>query len=493
MFTTANLAKLPADKQIVSYCYSRPDRQPGHRRAAACWATTPTTCSSAWPPGRSSTTMSTPVWDVSKSLEPAARGRAPIAEAAAAAATAAPGPRHRADHRRGVRRACSWLAWPAPGARPGAAPPLVDSRPIDHEPGLVGRARAPGAERRVLIIPSEEPDVPSLRAHGRGQAASSASWCSPACAPGSLRRWRRTGARPSRRRTVAQAATRAARSDRTARNRYHRRPQPLSLPRPWRRLEHPSRRQPQCADRSPDRGARRSATADASNCVTCHTSEETLQKLAVERGACGETLRRRRLRGRCASGGGMAKGVRRRRRSSWTATRTRRRRTASSATAARAARTTWRRPTRASSLTPLRHKEATEKLCGACHTEIATAQVKSLHFDSHGYDTIIGQRLGDAPESHKAWEEAEANHCSSCHTTCGQCHVSQPTSVGGGLISGHQFKATQAFTRTCTGCHGSRINAEYTGQNEGHPRGRPLDARPAWPASSATQATRCTA
>jgi hypothetical protein len=69
----------------------------------------------------------------------------------------------------------------------------------------------------------------------------------------------------------------------------------------------------------------------------------------------------------------------------------------------------------------------------------------------------------------KAWEEAQASHCSSCHTTCGQCHVSQPTSTGGGLISGHQFKATQAFTRTCTGCHGSRINSEYTGQNEGIP------------------------
>ncbi len=118
---------------------------------------------------------------------------------------------------------------------------------------------------------------------------------------------------------------------------------------------------------------------------------------------------------------------------------------------------------------PTASKDSAEKLCGACHKEIVTAQVQSLHFDSHGYDTIIGQRLGQAPESHKAWEEARANHCSSCHTTCGQCHVSQPTSVGGGLISGHQFKGVQAFTRTCTGCHGSRINAEYTGQNEGVP------------------------
>ncbi len=118
---------------------------------------------------------------------------------------------------------------------------------------------------------------------------------------------------------------------------------------------------------------------------------------------------------------------------------------------------------------PTADKEMTEKLCGACHAEITAAQVNSLHFDNHGYDTIMGARLGDAPESHAAWDLAKANHCSSCHTTCGQCHVSQPTSVGGGLISGHQFKSIQAFTRTCSGCHGSRVNAEYIGQNEGYP------------------------
>jgi rhodanese-related sulfurtransferase len=42
---------------------------------------------------------------------------------------------------------------------------------------------------------------------------------------------------------------------------------------------------------------------------------------------------------------------------------------------------------------PTKDKESVGKLCSACHTEIAAAQVKSLHFDSHGYDTIISQRL----------------------------------------------------------------------------------------------------
>ena len=116
---------------------------------------------------------------------------------------------------------------------------------------------------------------------------------------------------------------------------------------------------------------------------------------------------------------------------------------------------------------PTAKAESATRLCGACHADITKTQVKSLHFDNHGYDTIIGQRLNPAMQA--AWDKAEANHCSSCHTTCGQCHVSQPTSVGGGLISGHQFKKVQAFTRTCTGCHGSRVNNEYTGRNEGLP------------------------
>ena len=69
---------------------------------------------------------------------------------------------------------------------------------------------------------------------------------------------------------------------------------------------------------------------------------------------------------------------------------------------------------------PSADAEMVAQKCGTCHADIATAQVTSLHFDSHGYDTIVSQRLGDAPESHQAWEQAQANHCSSCHTTCGQ-------------------------------------------------------------------------
>jgi hypothetical protein len=59
------------------------------------------------------------------------------------------------------------------------------------------------------------------------------------------------------------------------------------------------------------------------------------------------------------------------------------------------------------------------------------------------------------------------NHCTTCHTSCGQCHVSRPTNLGGGLSAGHEFKQIPPMNLTCTGCHGSRIENEYKGKNEG--------------------------
>jgi thiosulfate/3-mercaptopyruvate sulfurtransferase len=58
------------------------------------------------------------------------------------------------------------------------------------------------------------------------------------------------------------------------------------------------------------------------------------------------------------------------------------------------------------------------------------------------------------------------NHCNTCHTSCGDCHVSQPTSVGGGFIDGHNYNATPSMTRNCTACHGSRVGNEYLGKHE---------------------------
>jgi thiosulfate/3-mercaptopyruvate sulfurtransferase len=59
------------------------------------------------------------------------------------------------------------------------------------------------------------------------------------------------------------------------------------------------------------------------------------------------------------------------------------------------------------------------------------------------------------------------NHCASCHTSCGDCHISQPGSVGGGFLDGHLFQRTPSMTRNCTACHGSRVGNEFLGKHEG--------------------------
>lgn len=102
--------------------------------------------------------------------------------------------------------------------------------------------------------------------------------------------------------------------------------------------------------------------------------------------------------------------------------------------------------------------------CGTCHSEIVMTSVNSLHSTQTGYFKAMYSR--SIPEDHPALDEAFSNNCVSCHTTCGDCHISQPNSVGGGLLDGHNMVKTPPMTRTCTACHGSRVGNEYTGKNE---------------------------
>ncbi len=102
--------------------------------------------------------------------------------------------------------------------------------------------------------------------------------------------------------------------------------------------------------------------------------------------------------------------------------------------------------------------------CTACHGDQSEHFEKSLHVSQSGYwDTL---NIRGEPDGHEAIEEMFGNHCASCHTTCGDCHISQPGSVGGGFISGHVMNKTPSMTRNCTACHGSRVGNEYLGKNE---------------------------
>lgn len=104
-----------------------------------------------------------------------------------------------------------------------------------------------------------------------------------------------------------------------------------------------------------------------------------------------------------------------------------------------------------------------EKVCGTCHQDIVASSQDSLHTNQLGYKVAMYSR--SVPENHPALDEAFGNHCASCHTTCGECHISQPLSVGGGFLEGHNVLKTPPMTRTCTACHGSRVGNEYLGKN----------------------------
>lgn len=114
-----------------------------------------------------------------------------------------------------------------------------------------------------------------------------------------------------------------------------------------------------------------------------------------------------------------------------------------------------------------RPSEADGNVCGKCHSDVAAVFPDSLHASLQGYWTVLNTR--SVPENHPAIEEMFGNHCARCHTSCGDCHVGQPASVGGGLFDGHLFVRTPPMTRSCTACHGSRVGNEFLGKNEGYP------------------------
>jgi hypothetical protein len=105
-----------------------------------------------------------------------------------------------------------------------------------------------------------------------------------------------------------------------------------------------------------------------------------------------------------------------------------------------------------------------EATCGACHPNLVAAAENSLHTTLGGYWTNLAER--GVPENHPASQEMFDNHCDSCHASCGDCHVSRPSSVEGGLIDGHVFDAEPSMTNNCTACHGSRVGNEYMGKHE---------------------------
>ena len=107
--------------------------------------------------------------------------------------------------------------------------------------------------------------------------------------------------------------------------------------------------------------------------------------------------------------------------------------------------------------------------CGECHDEIVAKNETNLHVSLNPYRHIIGQRASTDKGTRKKVFKGMDNHCFTCHSSCGQCHVSRPDSVEGGFVQGHRFLKTPPMETNCTSCHGSRVEKEFLGKNEGVP------------------------
>lgn len=108
-----------------------------------------------------------------------------------------------------------------------------------------------------------------------------------------------------------------------------------------------------------------------------------------------------------------------------------------------------------------------ETYCSECHPDVVAMNEYSLHNNLAGYHKVLDARTDtENAEDQEAITQMFGNHCAGCHASCGECHVSQPNLVGGGLIDGHMFNETPSMTRNCTACHGSRVGNEYLGKHE---------------------------
>ena len=110
--------------------------------------------------------------------------------------------------------------------------------------------------------------------------------------------------------------------------------------------------------------------------------------------------------------------------------------------------------------------EGDGQICGSCHGDVVALHNNSLHKSMKGYYYLIQQRLGRDISADPELVGHFNKECGKCHASCGQCHVSRPVSVEGGFVDGHNFLSKPDLRQNCTACHGSRVGAEYFGENE---------------------------
>ncbi|GBD94895.1 hypothetical protein BMS3Abin05_02511 [bacterium BMS3Abin05] len=112
--------------------------------------------------------------------------------------------------------------------------------------------------------------------------------------------------------------------------------------------------------------------------------------------------------------------------------------------------------------------EEPQTTCAGCHTNVVAHFEKSIHFNQNGYFTLFEKRAGFSLKDNPSLMAHFKQDCGTCHTTCGQCHVSRPAIVKGGFLTGHRFQKSPDMINNCLACHGSRTGEEYLGSAEGY-------------------------
>lgn len=105
-----------------------------------------------------------------------------------------------------------------------------------------------------------------------------------------------------------------------------------------------------------------------------------------------------------------------------------------------------------------------------CHAQIVELNATSMHTQLWGEKHKVALRAGYSSfdECPQALQDGHARECATCHTTCGQCHVSRPNGVHGGFLDSHRFQRVPDMENNCTACHGSRVGNDFTGHHEGN-------------------------
>jgi len=106
--------------------------------------------------------------------------------------------------------------------------------------------------------------------------------------------------------------------------------------------------------------------------------------------------------------------------------------------------------------------------CRYCHTEIVRGVERSLHYNGWGQKNSQITRAGaESFEGlHQGVQVGYEENCSTCHASCGSCHVNRPVAGGGGLLNDHSF-ASPDMRDNCTQCHSSRGGHAYFGVGRG--------------------------